>query len=218
MPKPDDMASLIRGLGDADPSQREIAATEIFRRGNELVRTVAERWVAEAGLDRTIVLNEAHLPVITAGLAVTPDHFEQIRIANGMPRLADVPPDQDAREFELRFGPDARLDILTTQQPDGGGAIARYLQKLGEGIQQIELLTHDVDSATKLLRKLFGLEPIYPQTRTGADGTRVNFFLVAASQSKKVLIELVEPNDALHQQSGTYRKSKKRLFLPGGSE
>jgi hypothetical protein len=33
--------------------------------------------------------------------------------------------------------------------------------------------------------------PVYRATRAGADGTRVNFFLVPA-QGKKVLIELVE--------------------------
>jgi hypothetical protein len=34
---------------------------------------------------------------------------------------------------------------------------------------------------------------IYPETRPGADGTRVNFFLVAAPDAAKVLIELYEP-------------------------
>jgi hypothetical protein len=50
----------------------------------------------------------------------------------------------------------------------------------------------DVGRATEILRERFGQQPIYPQTRAGADGTRVNFFLVAAPEGKKVLIELVE--------------------------
>jgi len=33
---------------------------------------------------------------------------------------------------------------------------------------------------------------IYPETRAGADGTRVNFFLVTTHDNEKVLIELYE--------------------------
>jgi hypothetical protein len=49
-----------------------------------------------------------------------------------------------------------------------------------------------VDRATAILRSRFGLAPIYPATRAGADGTRVNFFLAATPDGKKVLIELVQ--------------------------
>jgi methylmalonyl-CoA/ethylmalonyl-CoA epimerase len=132
-------------------------------------------------------------PPLVLGIAVQPETFEKIRAANGSPRLSDVPPDQDAKEFELHFGEKGDLDILTTREPGGSGAIARYLEKFGEGIQQIELNVTDVDRATEVLRARFGLTPIYPATRPGADGTRVNFFLVSAASGKKWLIELVEP-------------------------
>jgi hypothetical protein len=102
-----------------------------------------------------------------------------------------VPDDQDADEFELEFLDGIRLDILTTKSENAGGAIDRFLQKFGEGIQQIELETRDVDRATEILRTRFGITPIYAQTRAGADDTRINFFLVPA-QRGKVLIELVE--------------------------
>ena len=125
------------------------------------------------------------------GIAVNRTNFERIRAANGTPRLANVPDDQDAEEFELEFPDGVRLDILTTKYAGAGGAIDRFLQKFGEGIQQIELETRDVDRATEILRTRFGITPIYAQTRAGADGSRVNFFLVPA-QGGKVLIELVE--------------------------
>ena len=135
-------------------------------------------------------------PRLTVGIAVLPETFEKIRAANGFPPLADVPPDQDALEFELeftgRFIPPPRLDILTTKAPGGGGAIARFLEKFGEGIQQVEIDVTDVDRATEILRTRFQIEPIYPATRPGANGTRVNFFLVTAWNGKKVLVELVE--------------------------
>ena len=85
-----------------------------------------------------------------------------------------------------------RLDILTNKQAGGAGAIARYLQKFGAGIQQIELLVRNVEAATKILRGRFSVEPIYAQTRAGANGTRVNFFLVPAPHGKKILVELVQ--------------------------
>ena len=50
----------------------------------------------------------------------------------------------------------------------------------------------DVDAATAILRRDFALEPIYPATRAGANGTRVNFFLATGGDGRKILIELVE--------------------------
>ena len=192
MPNPPDLASLISSLADTDPARREAAAKEIFQRGQELVRDTLEKWLADSQLAAMFVAGRASLPETTVGVAVQPEMFDRIRQAHGSPRLANVPPDQDAKEFELHMSGDVRLDILTTKQPGGEGAIARYLQRFGEGIQQIELLTRNVDDATRILREKFSLEPIYPQTRAGADGTHVNFFLVPTSQGKKILVELVE--------------------------
>jgi len=95
-------------------------------------------------------------------------------------------------------GPPISLDILTTKEPDGDGAIARYLKKFGEGIQQLEIDVTDVDRATQILRTRFQLEPIYPTTRPGANGTRVNFFLVNTWNNQKVLVELVEQPKLTH--------------------
>ena len=192
MARPDELPPLIRELADTEPSRRERAADEIFRQGSDLARSAVANWLSEPDLAHLFVREASDFPVTTVGLAVNREHFRAIRAANGSPRLAAVPPDQDAEEIELHFGQGVQLDILTTRDPLGSGAIARYLAKFGEGIQQIELLTRDVDQATKLLRARFGLEPIYAQTRPGADGTRVNFFLAPVAQGTKVLIELVQ--------------------------
>ncbi|MGB0036413.1 MAG: hypothetical protein WBP79_13155 [Candidatus Acidiferrales bacterium] len=192
MSKPYLIASLILGLGDANPSVRENAAAEIFRMGREMARDVATIWLTEPELAGCFALGASHFPETTVGVAVQPEQFERIHTANGSPRLAEVPPDQDAGEFELHFPENQRLDILTTRQPGGAGAIARFLAKFGEGIQQVEFLTINVDRATQILQKRFDLAPVYPETRAGADGTRVNFFLVPSPQGDKVLVELVE--------------------------
>lgn len=131
-------------------------------------------------------------PVITVGVAVPRETFNRIRIANGTPRLAEVPPDQDAEEFELHFAEAISLDLLTTREPGGEGAIARYLSKFGEGVQQVEFRCTNVDRATEIVKEKFKIAPIYPTTRAGADGTRVNFFLVESPDGGKVLIELYQ--------------------------
>ena len=89
------------------------------------------------------------------------------------------------------------MDVLTTKDPAGNGAIAKFLQRFGEGIQQIEYRCKNVDRATEILRTTFASQPIYPATRPGADGTRVNFFLLSAPGANKVLIELYEPAQRL---------------------
>ena len=200
MSQADDITRWIRGLADPDPAKRLAAATQLQLVASTLCQSAINEWNENLEF-RELLLpfladaagkpNHGKTPFVT-GIAVQPDNFEQIRTANGSPRLADVPPDQDALEFELRFGDHADFDILTTREPGGSGVIARYLQKFGEGIQQIEILATNVDRATEILGTQFHLAPIYPATRAGADGTRVNFFLAAAPGNKRVLIEIVE--------------------------
>jgi hypothetical protein len=181
---------------------RQQAAQMLFDLGRALSRETIERWSQDADF-RSLLITDQDSPRATVGIAVTPDSFANIRAANGKPKLANVPPDQDAIEFELHFSrgqsngkesptPNVRLDILTTQDPAGEGAIANFLKKFGEGIQQVEYEVSNVDSATKILFDKFAQKSIYPATRPGADGTRVNFFLVSTSGGKKILIELVE--------------------------
>jgi hypothetical protein len=192
VPNGEDLAPLISRLHDLNPAVRENAANAIFRIGRQLAQSAVESWLADPAFADCNVQDEAGFPKFTVGIAVHPEAFERIRAACGSPSLSAVPPDQDAKEFELDFPGGARLDVLTTAEPDGRGAIARFLERSGEGIQQVELNVEDVDLATEILRARFNLSPIYPASRDGADGTRVNFFLAPSPQGRKVLIELVE--------------------------
>ncbi len=185
MSEPRDIARWIGQLADPDPAQRNAAASLLYREGASLCASATSKWMDDSEFRALVRSAEC-----TVGIAVQPNTFEAIRAAHGSPHLADVPPDQDAKEFELHLG-GSSFDILTTREPGGAGAIARYLQKFGEGIQQIEINVSEVDRATELLRARFGIDPVYPATRPGADATRVNFFL-APAQGKKALIELVE--------------------------
>jgi methylmalonyl-CoA/ethylmalonyl-CoA epimerase len=188
------LPAAIAMLSSSDSSERAAGAREIYRVGRQSADEASRDWRNDTEFAALLESAAgANSPQVTVGLAVNPNTFEVIRDANGSPDLAEVPPDQDAREFELQFD-DATvaLDILTTRDPSGQGAIARYLSKFGEGIQQVEYRCSNVDAATALLKKKFAVEPINPQTRAGADGTRINFFLARTSDGSKVLIELYE--------------------------
>jgi hypothetical protein len=200
-----DIARWIHDLAGSDPKQKAESAIRLYLAGVNLCMPLLSQWVGDPefrGLtlpDKPSAAESApthHGPsTIVVGIAVHPETFKKIRAANNSPRLADVPADQDAQEFELHLEDSIELDILTTHAPGGSGAIARFLEKFGEGMQQVEIYVRDVDRATTILHSRFGLAPIYPATRAGADGTRVNFFLAAAPDGKKVLIELVEAAD-----------------------
>ncbi|MGH9730358.1 MAG: hypothetical protein ACRD4A_01560 [Candidatus Acidiferrales bacterium] len=180
------IADLVRSLASPKDDVRNSAAKELYHRGHELAEEAIAMWRRDSEIGALISKHAA------VGIAVTPERFAAIRAALGNPHLADVPPEQDAQEFEWNVGEGVPLDILTTREPHGAGAIARFLAKFGEGVQQVEFLTPDIERATEMIRSRLGVAAIYAATRAGADDTRINFFLVSAAGGKKVLIELVE--------------------------
>jgi tellurite resistance protein TerC len=194
----------IHRLADGDPGQRLQAAQYLFTEGTGRISSWLENLCKDNEFRSLLVREQPGRPRgdgnasprLTVGVAVMPETFEKIRVANRSPVLAIVPSDQDVLEFELEFEVDSlpapRLDILTTKTPGEDGAIARFLEKFGEDIQQVEIDVTGVDRATEILRTRFRTRPIYPATRPGANGTRVNFFLVPTANGKKVLVELVE--------------------------
>src|SRR5258706_6366849 len=145
-----------------------------------------------SGTDKYSADHSRDAPAVPVVLAVNRKTFVHIAKTNESPPLASVPPDQDAEEFELHFSNDVSLDVLTTRDPAEAGAISKFLAKFGEGVQQVEFRCTNVDRATQILKEKFRVQPIYPETRAGADNTRVNFFLVPSPVSGKGLIELYE--------------------------
>jgi hypothetical protein len=186
----------IAGLCSGEASVRERAAKEIYAAGRASAEQAAESWRSDAELSALLL---GWKPAATVGVAVQRETFSKIRVAHSISRLAEVPSDQDAEEFELHFSNGVSLDILTSRAPGGEGAIARFLGKFGEGVQQVEFRCSDVGRATEILKEKFGVAAVYPETRPGADGTHVNFFLMPVPGGGKVLIELYESAGKSHQ-------------------
>ena len=186
----DSLQRAMDGMCSANSEARVTAATEIHHIGRALANDAIFPWWEDTEI---FTLLEGGNPFVTVGVAVTPERFEKIHEAWGSPHLAEVPPDQDAREFELHLPGGLSMDVLTSKDSGGSGAVAKFLQKFGEGVQQVEFRCKDVDRATQILQQKFSLKPVYPATRPGADGTRINFFLLTAPGPNKVLVELYEP-------------------------
>ena len=173
----------VEELASPDAGRREAAGEELYRAGRELVEDIFARW--RQNPEFAVLITGK--PIV--GVAVPPELFERIRQETDMPPLAAVPEEQSTGEFEFEAD-DARLDILTPV--DNQGAIQKFLDRFGPGVQQVELPVINVAAATQVLAERFGLSPVYPEPRPGANGTRVNFFLVDRPGGGKVLIELFE--------------------------
>jgi hypothetical protein len=183
------IAAYISKLAGPDAKEREAAAYELFRLGCAAAEPVLRQWFADPEF-RALAAGKGGL--LTVGIALYPRTFEAIRAHFGQPKLADVPAEHDVLEFELVFPHGVRLDILTARTSGGEGPIAKFLARFGEGIQQVECDVRDAQRAAEILQRRFGLEPLYPEVRAGANQTRVNFFLVPVAEGRKLLIELVE--------------------------
>ena len=183
------MDAAICALASARREEREAAAAIIFHVACDSAEPSVRVWAKDAEFAQLV---GAPATAFTAGIAVERELFAAIRSANGSPRLADAPADQDVLEFHLDFGNDVRLEVLTSIEASGDGAVARFLRKFGRNIQHVEIATSNVDRATEILKTRFALRPIYPEARAGADNARINFFLVTNPAGKRLLVELEE--------------------------
>jgi hypothetical protein len=194
MTKVSSLPQVITKLSADDAAVRTAGAEQIFKLGRGLAERAVAAWWADKELSQLLLGDRR---VVTVGLAVQRETFARIREANGVPELAAVPPEQDAQEFELHFASGVLLDVLTCREPEGNGAIARFLGRFGEGIQQVEFLCLDVGRAATIISERFGVAAVYESARAGAGGTKINFFLMPlvgepGGSGSKILIELYE--------------------------
>ena len=100
--------------------------------------------------------------------------------------------EQGVREAMLAIG-DSHIQLLAPLRPDS--PIGKFLERNGEGIQQVAFRVTDIDEASQRLRQA-GLRLLYDAPKRGTADSRVNF--VHPKDCGGVLVELVEPAAAPH--------------------
>lgn len=93
------------------------------------------------------------------------------------------------QHVKIAFLPVGGVNLELLESTDSEGAVAKFIEKKGEGIQHIAFLVDDMESSMAALKEN-GVEFIDAIPRTGAHETKIAFLHPRASHG--VLIELVE--------------------------
>jgi len=93
--------------------------------------------------------------------------------------------EQKARLAMIPVG-NSKIELIESSDPEG--ALAKYIEKKGEGIHHLALEVSDIQGMLKVLKEK-GVPLLDTEPRTGFGGSRIAFIHPRAT---KVLIELVE--------------------------
>ena len=100
----------------------------------------------------------------------------------------EVNEEQGVREAMLDVGGSGScIQLLAPLRPDS--PIGKFLERSGEGIQQVAYGVADIDAVSRQLRER-GVRLLYDEPRRGTAGSRVNF--VHPKDAMGVLVELVQ--------------------------
>lgn len=123
------------------------------------------------------------VPDLDAAIAFYRDTFGIISVHE------EVNTEMGVREAMLAVGDGStRIQLLAPLTPES--AIAKFLDRNGQGVQQVAYTVDDVETAAATLRAK-GLRLLYDAPRRGTSNSRVNF--VHPKDAGGVLVELVEP-------------------------
>ncbi|MHA7124919.1 methylmalonyl-CoA epimerase [Janibacter indicus] len=107
----------------------------------------------------------------------------------------EVNEEQGVREAMMRVGASGScIQLLAPLSPES--TIAKFLDRNGQGIQQLAYRVEDIDAVCATLRER-GLRLLYDTPKRGTSNSRVNF--IHPKDARGILVELVEPAaDAAH--------------------
>jgi methylmalonyl-CoA/ethylmalonyl-CoA epimerase len=95
--------------------------------------------------------------------------------------------EQGIDEAMLAIPEDTYIQLIAPLGPDT--TIAKFLDKNGEGLQQIAYRVTDINQAMTLVSDA-GLRLIYPEPRIGTSNSKINF--IHPKDAGGILVELVE--------------------------
>ncbi|MGJ9414183.1 methylmalonyl-CoA epimerase [Aeromicrobium sp. CF4.19] len=106
----------------------------------------------------------------------------------------EVNEEQGVREAMLAVGNSGScIQLLAPLSEDS--TIAKFLDRNGQGMQQLAYRVTDIDAVSAILRER-GVRLLYPEPKRGTSDSRVNF--VHPKDAGGVLVELVEPAASPH--------------------
>jgi len=97
---------------------------------------------------------------------------------------------EDFGGMKIAFIPIGDTEFELLQPTDSNGALAKFLEKRGEGIQHIALRVDDVAKSLEEL-KAKGLRVIDEKPRPGAGGASIAFF--HPKSTRGILLEICQP-------------------------
>ncbi|NYF97323.1 methylmalonyl-CoA epimerase [Janibacter cremeus] len=98
--------------------------------------------------------------------------------------------EQGVREAMMRVGDSGScIQLLAPLSPES--TIAKFLDRNGQGMQQLAYRVEDIDAVCATLRER-GLRLLYDTPKRGTSNSRVNF--IHPKDARGVLVELVEPD------------------------
>jgi len=100
----------------------------------------------------------------------------------------EVVADQKVKTAIIPVG-ESKIELLESTDPEG--AIAKYIEKRGEGIHHLALEVGNIQDALETLAKQ-GVTLIDEKPRNGVENTRIAFL---HPKETKMLLELVEPGE-----------------------
>lgn len=98
--------------------------------------------------------------------------------------------EQGVREAMMRVG-DSGSCIQLLAPLDDSSTIAKFLDRNGQGIQQLAYRVEDIDAVCTTLRER-GLRLLYETPKRGTSNSRVNF--IHPKDARGILVEIVEPD------------------------
>ncbi|MBS1772522.1 MAG: methylmalonyl-CoA epimerase [Bacteroidetes bacterium] len=130
------------------------------------------------------MLKIEHLGIAVKDLEVSVPLFE--KILNTTCYKTEIVASEGVNTAFFRTG-DSKIELLESANPDS--AIAKYLEKKGEGIHHIAFEVQDIYEEMKRLQSL-GFELIHKEPKSGADNKMICF--LHPKTTNGVLIELCQ--------------------------
>jgi methylmalonyl-CoA/ethylmalonyl-CoA epimerase len=127
-----------------------------------------------------------HIGIAVNNLAASVALFERLL---GVKAHIEAAPCQKVTEAVFKLSGDTEIDLLEPMGPDS--AVAKFLEKRGEGIHHIALEVDDIDAGLKDIRAK-GFQLIDEQGRPGVAG-QIGF--LHPKTAGGVLVELIQPRE-----------------------